>query len=85
MPELVDIILPDQATGQEPLVVSCWLVDVGDTITAGSRLLEIRLPGMVFELTAPVDGTLVEVLAPMESPIRVGETLGRLEKLSAEN
>ena len=49
-------VLPELGTGDEELRVSCWLVDLGDAVVAGDRIVEILFDGVTFDVTAEQTG-----------------------------
>lgn len=59
--------------------VSCWLVDLGDAIDAGDRIVEILIDGATFDLAAEQSGTLTRIEKPLDSVVRTGDTLGWIE------
>ncbi len=78
VPELRLIPCPDLGSS-EPLRVSGWLVDLGETVRAGDRLVELLLPGVTYDVAAPVTGRLVAVAAATNSTVRPGDPLGTIE------
>ena len=58
------------------ITVSVWFVDPGDTILEGDRLVELLVDGATFDVTAPVAGELVEVLAFPDDVVEPGQVLG---------
>lgn len=46
------LTLPDLGAGDEELRVSCWLVDLGDAVDEGDRVIEILLDGITFDVLA---------------------------------
>ncbi len=50
---LVEFAMPELGLGEEPVMVSLWLVDVGGTFAAGDRLLELSADGVTVDLPAP--------------------------------
>lgn len=73
------VVLPELGTGDETLRVSCWLVDLGDPIAPGDRLVEILLDGATFDVSASHAGTLARIERPFDSVVRVGDVLGWIE------
>lgn len=61
-----------------PMRVSAWLVNVGETVREGDRLVELLVPGLTYDVPAPVDGWLTNIRAPMNSAIGPGEVLGTI-------
>ena len=52
------LTLPDLGAGDEELRVSCWLVDLGDDVDEGDRVIEILMDGITFDVLAERSGTL---------------------------
>jgi pyruvate/2-oxoglutarate dehydrogenase complex dihydrolipoamide acyltransferase (E2) component len=71
--------LPDLGAGDEELRVSCWLVDLGDVVDAGDRVVEILLDGVTFDVTAEQSGTVTRIERALDSVVRPGDVLGWLE------
>jgi pyruvate/2-oxoglutarate dehydrogenase complex dihydrolipoamide acyltransferase (E2) component len=75
----VPVIAPDLGS-TEPPRVSAWLVEVGETVRAGDRVIELLLPGLTVDVAAPVSGHLYEATAPLNAIVRPGEKLGLIER-----
>jgi pyruvate/2-oxoglutarate dehydrogenase complex dihydrolipoamide acyltransferase (E2) component len=73
----IPILLPE--LGAAPVLLSVWLADVGDWVYAGDRVVEVRVNGATFDVSAPATGRLVEKLAFPEDPLQPGQPLGILE------
>jgi 2-oxoglutarate dehydrogenase E2 component (dihydrolipoamide succinyltransferase) len=71
--------LPDLGAGDEELRVSCWLVDLGDAVDAGDRIVEILLDGVTFDVTAEQSGIVTRIERALDSVVRRGDVLGWLE------
>jgi pyruvate/2-oxoglutarate dehydrogenase complex dihydrolipoamide acyltransferase (E2) component len=71
--------LPDLGVGDEELRVSCWLVDLGDAIDEGDRVIEILMDGVTFDVLAESSGTLTRIERPLDAVVRAGDVLGWLE------
>jgi pyruvate/2-oxoglutarate dehydrogenase complex dihydrolipoamide acyltransferase (E2) component len=71
--------LPDLGAGDEELRVSCWLVDLGDAVDAGDRIVEILSDGVTFDVTAEQSGTVTRIERALDSIVRPGDVLGWLE------
>ena len=76
--ESISVVAPDLGSS-EPVRVSGWLVDVGETVRAGDRLVELLMPGVTYDVPAPASGRLSEVTAATSSAGRPGDLLGRIE------
>jgi pyruvate/2-oxoglutarate dehydrogenase complex dihydrolipoamide acyltransferase (E2) component len=64
MPQ-VPIRIPD--LGTEIARVSMWLVDEGEAVNIGDRVLEIVIPGATVDVHAPVTGRLeTRILFPTD-------------------
>jgi pyruvate/2-oxoglutarate dehydrogenase complex dihydrolipoamide acyltransferase (E2) component len=75
----IPVILPELGAGDEEMRVSCWLVDLGDEIGEGDRIVEILIDGVTFDLAAEQSGTLTRIEKPLDSVVRTGDTLGWIE------
>ena len=68
----VPITVPDLGS---PRAAFClWHVQVGDRVTEGDRVAEVLIPGAVFDVAAPVSGTL------MERTVQPGDALQAIAK-----
>jgi len=77
----VPIFVPDLGSGDEPMRVALWLLDVGLPVVAGERLVELILPGITFDVTAPCDGVLCEIRRQERQPTHIGDILGHISPL----
>jgi pyruvate/2-oxoglutarate dehydrogenase complex dihydrolipoamide acyltransferase (E2) component len=59
-----EVILPKWGMGLEEGTVTRWLKAVGEKVVAGEPLVEIETAKATQEVTAPVSGTLVQILLP---------------------
>jgi len=73
------VILPDLGAGDEELRVSCWLVDLGDAVDAGDRIVEILFDGITFDVTAEQSGMVARIERHLDSVVRSGDILGWIE------
>jgi pyruvate/2-oxoglutarate dehydrogenase complex dihydrolipoamide acyltransferase (E2) component len=62
----------------DPVRVSAWLVDIGETVRTGDRLVELLMPGVTFDVAAPATGRLAAVAAPVNAKVRAGDLLGHI-------
>jgi 2-oxoisovalerate dehydrogenase E1 component len=73
------VIMPNQdLTITEGKVVG-WIKQVGDTVVKGETVAEIETDKAVIAIEAPADGRLVEIVAPAETVVKLGETIGIVE------
>lgn len=70
------ITMPDLGTGSEVVRVSAWLVEVGQNVIAGDRVVEVLLPGITFDIHAARTGELVEITVPVDAVVAAGQVLG---------
>ena len=76
-----EIPLPAFAEGMTEAFVAEWYVEVGDTIAAGSPLVELITDKVNLAMDAPVGGRVVELRFEAEEPVGVGEVLAVVETL----
>jgi 2-oxoisovalerate dehydrogenase E1 component len=75
----VAVIMPNQdLTITEGKVVG-WIKNVGDTVVKGETVAEIETDKAVIAIEAPANGRLVEIVAPAETVVKLGETIGIVE------
>jgi len=71
------ITMPKYGETMEEGIVTGWLVEIGDEVEEGEPIAEIETHKAVFELEAPVSGTMAEYLVetgqsvPVNTPIAV--------------
>lgn len=73
------LVVPELGAGDLPIRISTWLVDLGDDVLAGDRVVELVLPGMTFDVASPVSGRLIRIEKYSDSAVRAGDCLGWLE------
>lgn len=76
----IPITLPDLGADGEPMRVSAWFVDVGQTVIKGDRIVEVLIPGITFDLEAECTGELAEIVAPVDAAVSTGQVLGWIAK-----
>ncbi len=74
--EMVPVIVPTIDGRTEPMVLGSWLVDVGERIERGEEILEISLPGIVWDLSAPASGRLESVSRFTSDALQPGDVCG---------
>ncbi len=76
------VVLPSLGDGEDALKggkVAFWLVELGQSVTAGGDLLEIETDKAAFVVPSPVGGTLREKLVREDDDIGVGDPLAVVE------
>jgi len=76
--ETVLVIMPDLGSS-EAVRVSGWLVEPGEAVRAGDRLVELLMPSVTYDVPAPATGRLAEVAAATNAAVRPGDLLGVIE------
>ena len=56
-----------------------WGKQVGDQVVKGETVAEIETDKAVIAIEAPATGRLVEIVAPVETVVALGETIGIVE------
>ena len=78
MPELIDIVVPeDQQEGTESTLMQ-WLKQAGDTVALHEPLIELETDKVVVEIASPASGVLHELLVEEQSQVEPGAVLGRI-------
>ena len=73
------IVLPDLGSGDEPVRVSCWLVDLGDVVDAGDRVVEVLMRGITFDVAAPASGVISRMEKQPDASLVPGDVLGWID------
>lgn len=74
------INFPKSGMGIEDGTVVKWRKKVGEPVKLGETLVEIETAKAVQEVEAPVDGTLIEILAKTGDTVAVNSTLGMIQE-----
>lgn len=74
-----DIVIPPTADGALEVTVVSWIKKAGDQVSKGQDLAEATTEKITLYVTAPVDGTLSEILVEAGSKVKVGTIIGVLE------
>jgi pyruvate/2-oxoglutarate dehydrogenase complex dihydrolipoamide acyltransferase (E2) component len=75
----VDIIVPHVGEAISEVVLTKWLKQVGDPVTAGEALFLVDLDKANLEIEATDNGTLAEIRAPEGSSVMPLDVVGVLE------
>jgi pyruvate dehydrogenase E2 component (dihydrolipoamide acetyltransferase) len=78
---MLEVKLPDLGddAGDEA-IVSTWHFEEGDEITEGDDLVEMTTDKATFNVPAPRQGILSEIIAEEGEVVKVGEVLALLEE-----
>ena len=75
-PTRIPIIIPELGSGTESIRISAWLVDLGQTVIAGDRVVEVLLPGITFDIQTAHTGELVEITRVVDAIVQPGDVVG---------
>jgi pyruvate/2-oxoglutarate dehydrogenase complex dihydrolipoamide acyltransferase (E2) component len=71
------IILPELGAEPDmPIIVSHWYAARGSHVWEGERLVEISAGPLIFDVSAPATGRLVEVRSREDDLVKPGSILG---------
>ncbi len=73
------VVLPDLGVADGPVVLSVWLVKVGERVAAGEPVAEVMTGSATVDLPTPADGVLAEKLAAEGEPLAIGQRLAAIE------
>ncbi len=62
-----------------PIHLSLWLVEEGEAVQAGDRVVELLAGPATYDLASPVTGRLRECLIDENQEVQPGQTLGWIE------
>jgi pyruvate/2-oxoglutarate dehydrogenase complex dihydrolipoamide acyltransferase (E2) component len=77
-----DFLLEVLADGTKFVVIQRWLKREGDVVVEGEPVIEVEGDKTTFEISAPVSGTLLELVVTEGDEVRVGALLGIIEERS---
>jgi 2-oxoglutarate dehydrogenase E2 component (dihydrolipoamide succinyltransferase) len=77
MAHLADVLAPPNEEGTRATILR-WCKQVGDSVVKDEPLLELETDKVTVEIPAPADGTLVEILKPVDAEVTPDEILARL-------
>lgn len=72
---LTEVKLEKLSDDHEASLVTFVYVSVGESVKKGDPLIEIQTEKAVTEITAPIDGTVLEIFKERSDTIEVGETI----------
>lgn len=78
-----ELTLPELEMGEVPITLSVWLVEPGDEVVEGDRVVEVLAGAATVDLPSPVTGRLVEQLVLEDEPLAAGQVLGVFEATGA--
>jgi pyruvate/2-oxoglutarate dehydrogenase complex dihydrolipoamide acyltransferase (E2) component len=76
------VVVPPTADGSLAVTIAVWIKGVNSPVTKGEDLVEATTEKITLYVTAPTNGTLVEIIAPVGSQVQVGEVIGVVEGAS---
>ncbi|MGD0655362.1 MAG: biotin/lipoyl-containing protein [Thermoguttaceae bacterium] len=74
-----ELTMPDLGIEDQPITVSSWLVKRGTTVTEGEPVLEVLCGGVTVDLSAAINGILVEKIVTFDEVLKVGQKLAVIE------
>ncbi len=74
-----DVEIPPTADGALEVTIVSWIRKVGDKVVKGDDLAEATTEKITLYVTAPVQGTLSEILVEAGAKVKVGTVIGALE------
>jgi pyruvate/2-oxoglutarate dehydrogenase complex dihydrolipoamide acyltransferase (E2) component len=75
-----EVVVPDLGIApSSPLVVSCWLADVGEEVVEGDRLVELISGEITVDIPSPTSGKLAKVKIGRNRKVQPGSVLGWIE------
>jgi pyruvate/2-oxoglutarate dehydrogenase complex dihydrolipoamide acyltransferase (E2) component len=77
---MTPVLLPDLGTRDEPVRISTWLVDPGETVEAGDRIVELLVQGITFDVAAPQSGVLMRIDKAFDVTVGPGDVLGWIDE-----
>lgn len=73
---LVPLRMPELGTNPETVRVSGWLVEIGQPLIAGERVVQVILPGITCDIPVDRSGVLCSIDRGPGTVIHPGDILG---------
>ncbi|WP_298865512.1 biotin/lipoyl-containing protein [uncultured Gimesia sp.] len=73
------IVVPPMGCPNQDLTVSLWLARVGEQVIAGDRVVELLMPGIIFDVESSCSGTIASYECQPGTKVREGNVLGWIE------
>ncbi len=70
------IVLPDLGAGDQQVRLAQWLVETGDGVIEGDRVVEVLVGGVLFHVAAPTDGIVTRMIDNKDAILAPAATLG---------
>src|ERR1700675_1410870 len=77
MSSIADVLAPLNAEGTRATILR-WCKSVGERVVKDEPLLELETDKVTVEIPAPANGTLIEILKPVNAEVIPDEVLARL-------
>lgn len=74
--ELIPVVVPPIDHQDEPMMLCNWLIDRGERVESGESILEISIPGIVWDVPAPSSGRLERIVRVVFDRLRPGDICG---------
>ena len=76
-----ELVMPELGLDEGRVTISLWLVEVGDAVTEGDRVVELLSDSVTVDLPAPASGVLCEMLVTEDDAVRTGQVLCVIESV----
>jgi pyruvate/2-oxoglutarate dehydrogenase complex dihydrolipoamide acyltransferase (E2) component len=74
------LVVPEFGIDGVPLSVSLWLVQEGDAVQEGDRVVELLAGGITIDLVAPASGRLARQLIEEDEQVSAGTVLAEFDR-----
>jgi pyruvate/2-oxoglutarate dehydrogenase complex dihydrolipoamide acyltransferase (E2) component len=78
-PTTVPVVVPDLGTAGEPVSLSAWFVEPGESVDAGEPLFEVALPGITCDVLATVSGRVGRLVKDIDALVAPGDVVAWVE------
>jgi pyruvate/2-oxoglutarate dehydrogenase complex dihydrolipoamide acyltransferase (E2) component len=75
----VSLKLPLFGMNMEQATIVKWHIQPGESFKKGDPLYEVETEKVTSEVEAPCDGTMLEILAPPEAAVTVGDVVCQID------
>jgi pyruvate/2-oxoglutarate dehydrogenase complex dihydrolipoamide acyltransferase (E2) component len=80
MPDLQQIVLPEELGKDKESLIVLWYKELGDSFEKGETIVEVQTEKVSFEVPAPFSGVLSEIKTKRGETAKTGQVIAMATK-----
>lgn len=73
-----EVCVPELGASPMTVRICSCLCETGDDVLIGERMIELQVPGMTFDVSAPCSGRILEILGTVGTVVTAGTIIARI-------